>query len=55
MRLGAYPCALAEGSHSREIYGQDEIDAMFDDIGGYGGYRIGIEPDGDWLFFVAGD
>jgi CTP synthase len=25
MRLGAYPCALAEGSRSREIYGQPEI------------------------------
>jgi len=25
MRLGAYPCALAEGSRAREIYGTDEI------------------------------
>ncbi|NNF12865.1 MAG: CTP synthase [Gemmatimonadetes bacterium] len=25
MRLGAYPCALAEGSHAREIYGVPEI------------------------------
>jgi CTP synthase len=25
MRLGAYPCALAEGSRAREIYGEDEI------------------------------
>jgi len=25
MRLGAYPCALTEGSHSREIYGVDQI------------------------------
>jgi len=25
MRLGAYPCALAEGSRSREIYGQPEL------------------------------
>jgi CTP synthase len=25
MRLGAYPCALADGSRSREIYGQPEI------------------------------
>ena len=25
MRLGAYPCALAEGTRSREIYGADEI------------------------------
>ncbi len=25
MRLGAYPCLLAEGSRAREIYGDDEI------------------------------
>ena len=25
MRLGAYPCALAEGSRSREIYGRAEV------------------------------
>ncbi|MDH3270898.1 MAG: CTP synthase [Gemmatimonadota bacterium] len=25
MRLGAYPCALAEGTHAREIYGAPEI------------------------------
>ncbi len=25
MRLGAYPCALKEGSYAREIYGQPEI------------------------------
>ncbi len=25
MRLGAYPCTLAEGSRAREIYGQEEI------------------------------
>ncbi|MDX1494685.1 MAG: CTP synthase [Longimicrobiales bacterium] len=25
MRLGAYPCALGEGSHAREIYGSKEV------------------------------
>ncbi len=25
MRLGAYPCAVAEGSRAREIYGEEEI------------------------------
>jgi hypothetical protein len=25
------------------------------DFGGYIGYRAGIEPDGDWVFYVAGD
>jgi hypothetical protein len=24
-------------------------------FGGYIGYRAGIEPDGDWVFYVAGD
>jgi CTP synthase len=25
MRLGKYPCVLAEGTHSRELYGQEQI------------------------------
>lgn len=25
------------------------------EFGGYIGYRAGIEPDGDWIFYVAGD
>ena len=37
------------------LYSQAEIREMFDGIGGYVGYRIGIEPDGDWIYFVAGD
>jgi hypothetical protein len=32
----------------REIQGWREF-------GGYIGYRAGIEPDGDWVFYVAGD
>lgn len=32
----------------REIQGWREF-------GGYIGYRAGIEPDGDWIFYVAGD
>ena len=34
---------------------QDEIDDMFEFIGGYIGYRVGILPNGDWSYFVEGD
>lgn len=37
------------------LYTEQELDEMFAGIGGYVGYRIGIEPDGDWIYFVAGD
>lgn len=29
--------------------------ATFEPGGGYLGWRAGIEPDGDWIFFVSGD
>ncbi|MEX2211671.1 MAG: hypothetical protein WD689_07925 [Gaiellaceae bacterium] len=29
--------------------------AAFIPEGGYLGWRVGIEPDGDWVFFVSGD
>jgi hypothetical protein len=38
----------------RSVDGQD----LSDDFGegtGYLGWRVGIEPDGDWVFFIAGD
>jgi hypothetical protein len=38
----------------RSVGGQD----LSDDFGegsGYLGWRAGIEPDGDWIFFIAGD
>ena len=37
------------------LYSQDEIDGMFDAFGGYAGYRMSIEADGDWTTFVTGD
>ena len=38
----------------RLIYTEKELEQMrsFDS---YYGWRVGIEPDGDWIFFVAGD
>jgi hypothetical protein len=39
---------LATFATPREIEGWREF-------GGYIGYRAGIEPDGDWVFYVAGD
>jgi len=37
------------------LYSQDEVDGMFDLFGGYVGYRMSIEANGDWTSFVAGD
>ena len=37
-----------------EIYREDDLGA-FDEFGGFYMYRIGISPDGEWLFFVVGD
>jgi hypothetical protein len=39
---------LATFATRRDIEGWREF-------GGYIGYRAGIEPDGDWVFYVAGD
>ncbi len=36
------------------LYSAAEL-AEFDRFGGYLGYRIGIDQDGNWLYFVAGD
>ena len=36
------------------IYTEEELDEI-GRLGSYGGLRTGIEAEGDWLFFVAGD
>ncbi len=36
------------------LYPQEQLDAMRQS-GSFLGYRVGITPAGDWLFFVAGD
>lgn len=38
----------------RPLY-DDQDFASFENFGGYIGYRVGIEDDGSWRFFVAGD
>lgn len=38
-----------------QLYSRDELQGMFDGIGGYIGYRTAITTSGDWVFFVAGD
>ena len=41
-------------AHERRLLDPLGPDAVF--VGeGYYGWRVGIEPDGDWVFFVAGD
>ena len=37
-----------------EIYSEEEL-KQFESFGSYAGYRVGINSDGDWIFFVAGD
>lgn len=37
------------------LYTVDELEEMFDGIGGYVGWRNGIADDGEWVYFVAGD
>lgn len=44
----------AELRLARRIASEEEIQA-WKEYGSYLGYRVGIEPDGDWIFFVAGD
>jgi hypothetical protein len=45
------PDGLTE--HERELLGDLAYD--FGGGTGYVGWRAGIEPDGDWIFFLAGD
>ncbi len=44
----------ADYDQVRGIYDEDEIE-IFKQFGGYTGYRAGIQADGAWLYFVAGD
>ena len=38
-----------------ELYSVDELEEMFDVLGGYVGWRHGIDGGGEWRFFLAGD
>jgi hypothetical protein len=38
-----------------KIYSVDDLEEMFDVVGGYTGWRHIIAADGEWLFFTAGD
>jgi len=38
-----------------ELYTLEELEEMFAVVGGYVGWRHGIDETGEWLFFVAGD
>lgn len=59
-RLYAWPSAHTENPTSRDwkllrgIYDRGEIES-FQRMGSYLGYRVGIDGDGEWRFFVAGD
>jgi hypothetical protein len=47
--LSPYESGLLE-----DVGGTKLSDDFFPD-GGYYGWRAGIDPDGDWIFFIAGD
>jgi hypothetical protein len=38
-----------------EYYPLEDLEYMFDQIGGYTGWRNIIAADGEWLYFIAGD
>lgn len=44
----------AEKEALKPLYTEGDFES-FARFGGYVGYRVGITPDGDWTFFVAGD
>lgn len=46
--------SAAELQSLKAIATQDEIDSWFS-FGGYAGWRAGIDADGTWLYYVAGD
>ena len=43
-----------ERAQLQSIYGPEEL-AQFEAAGAYLGHRVGITPEGDWIFYVAGD
>jgi hypothetical protein len=38
----------------RPLYGDEDF-AGFAEFGAYIGYRVGMTPDGTWVYFIAGD
>lgn len=36
------------------VHGEEDLD-RFATFGSYAGWRTGIDEDGEWLFFIAGD
>ena len=52
--LSANELTPADRELLRDVGGEDLSDDFLPD-GGYLGWRVGIEPDGDWIFFIAGD
>jgi hypothetical protein len=52
--LSANELTPADRELLRDVGGEDLSDDFLPD-GGYLGWRVGVEPDGDWIFFIAGD
>ena len=47
--------SLRDWQALRVLYTQAQINAMRRSGIGYFGWRVGIRPSGDWLYFLAGD
>ena len=60
-RLYVWPSAHRTNASARDwqalrtLYTQAQIAAMRRGGSGYLGYRVGITPQGDWQYFIAGD
>ena len=52
--LSADELTPADRELLQDVGGEDLSDDFLPD-GGYLGWRVGIEPGGDWVFFIAGD
>ena len=52
-----WPFAYSEPANQLTDYERGLLGDLADDYAGesYYGWRAGIEPDGDWIFFIAGD
>jgi hypothetical protein len=52
--LSAEELTPADRELLQDVGGEDLSDDFLPD-GGYLGWRVGIQPDGRWVFFIAGD
>jgi hypothetical protein len=54
-RAHRHNASAADWRQLRTLYSAAQIQRMRRGGSGYLGYRVGIKPNGDWQFFIAGD